>query len=198
MANSRTPDAPTMPLSTETPTPSLADEFDALYRETRAKMGQEDLDQIRKVAAYSRAIDQRARQLIMEGEEPGALLRGAVLRALHIVLEFSELGHNIMHGSYDHLEPLEPGNPFHSERWDWDFVTDPGEWKLMHHRNHHPFTNIVGKDHDLGYSLARLFPGQNWYGHHALQAAVLGAAVVPEVSASDQAETDRGVGFQPA
>ena len=31
-----------------------------------------------------------------------------------------------------------------------------------------------------------------------VQAAVLGAAVVPEVSASDQAETDRGVGFQPA
>ena len=47
MASSRTPDAPTMPLTTETPTPSLADEFDALYRETRAKMGQEDLDQIR-------------------------------------------------------------------------------------------------------------------------------------------------------
>lgn len=154
--------------------PTLADEFDALYRETRAMMGDEDLEHIRNVAAYSRALDARARELIMHGGSRDALWRGALLRGLHILLEFSELGHNILHGSYDHLEP---GGSFHSERWDWDFVTDPTEWKVMHHRNHHPFTNIVGKDHDLGFSIARLFPEQNWYGHHAIQAGVLGMFV---------------------
>lgn len=156
---------------------SLSAELDALYRDTRARMGVEDLEHIRRVADYSRAIDARARELIQRGSSPREVARGAVLRGLHTLLEFSELGHNILHGSYDDLEHLDPGGPFHSERWDWDFVTDPREWKVMHHQNHHPHTNIVGKDHDLGYSIARLLPGQSWYGHHAFQAAILGLFV---------------------
>jgi len=143
----------------------------ALYEATRARMGEEDLAHIRHVAAYSRAIKARSRELIENGGKDGALQRGVVLHMLHVLLEFSELGHNIMHGCYDHL----PDNgEFHSERWVWDFVTDPREWRVMHHQNHHPYTNIVGVDHDIGYSFLRLLPGQNWFGHHAVQPAILG------------------------
>jgi len=37
-------------------TTSLSEDLQALYDETRALMGEEDLAHIRKVAAYSRAI----------------------------------------------------------------------------------------------------------------------------------------------
>ncbi|MDO8331965.1 MAG: fatty acid desaturase [Fluviicoccus sp.] len=149
---------------------TLAEDLQALYDEARARMGDEDLAHIRKVAAYSRAIKARSRELIQKGGKPDALKRGIALYMMHVLLEFSELGHNIMHGSFDNL----PGvGEFHSDKWQWDFVTDVREWKVMHHQNHHPFTNIVGKDHDLGYSFVRLYPTQNWYGHHAVQPAVL-------------------------
>jgi len=153
---------------------SLTADLQALYAETRAKVGDEDLAHIRRIAAYAEAIKARSAELIQKGGKPDALRRGIVLKALHTQLEFSELGHNIMHGSYDHLPHA---GIFHSERWVWDFMVDPREWRVMHHQNHHPFTNIVGKDHDLGYSVLRVKPGQSWYGHHALQAPLLALAL---------------------
>ena len=45
----------------------------------------------------------------------------------------------------------------------------------MHHVGHHPNTNIVGKDHDLGYSIFRGSAGQDWYGHHLGQVALISA-----------------------
>lgn len=145
---------------------SLVNDITTLYAETKAKMGEEDLKHIRNVAAYSKAIKKRSEELIKNSESLQAWSRGVALGALHTLLEFSELGHNIMHGSYDHLPNA---GEFHSERWVWDFVTDPREWSVMHHQNHHPFTNIVGKDHDLGYSFLRSLAGQNWYAHHSVQ-----------------------------
>ncbi|UUM29116.1 fatty acid desaturase [Acinetobacter colistiniresistens] len=149
---------------------SLVLELKALYDTTKAKVGDEDLAHIRNVAAYSKAIKARSDKLIQQGGKPNAVMRGSVLGALHILLEFSELGHNIMHGSYDHLPNC---GEFHSERWVWGIVADPHEWRVMHHQNHHPFTNIVGKDHDIGYSFLRLKPGQSWYGHNIIQFPLL-------------------------
>ena len=150
--------------------PSLADALDAIYADARAKIGAEDLAHIRKVHAYSKAIEQRGRELITHGSSPRAIARGISLRALRLVLEFSELGHNIMHGGYDHLPDV---GPYHSERFRWALAVDPEQWRVMHHLNHHPKTGIIGQDHDLGFSTARFFPGQDWYAHHALQPLLL-------------------------
>lgn len=149
---------------------SLTDDLKALYEQTRAKVGDEDLAHIRNVAAYAKAIKARSQELIQQGGKSNAMMRGVALRTLHTLLEFSELGHNIMHGSYDHLSNA---GEFHSERWVWDFVTDPREWRVMHHQNHHPFTNVVGVDHDIGYSFLRIKPGQSWFGHHIIQFPLL-------------------------
>lgn len=154
---------------------SLADDLHALYEKTKAKVGEEDLAHIQHVAAYSKAIKARSEELIQQGGKPNAMMRGVALRTLHTLLEFSELGHNIMHGSYDHLPNA---GEFHSERWVWDFVTDPHEWRVMHHQNHHPFTNIVDMDHDLGYSFARIKSGQPWFAHNLVQFPVLLALLV--------------------
>ncbi|MEN8320021.1 fatty acid desaturase [Acinetobacter junii] len=148
-----------------------------LYEDTRAKIGDEDLAHIRNVAAYSKAIKARSQVLILEGNKPDALKRGIILHALHVLLEFSELGHNILHGSYDHLPNV---GEFHSKHWTWDFVADPKEWQVMHHQNHHPYTNIVGLDHDIGYSFLRVKSGQAWFVHHLLQLpVVLALALLP-------------------
>jgi ferredoxin-NADP reductase/fatty acid desaturase len=142
----------------------LADELQALYN-------QADLEHVRTVTAYGRAIDARRLELLRTGG-PRAAGRAAVLEMLYRLLQFSELGHNILHGSYDHL----PGSgEYHSDRYDWDFNVDVVQWKVMHHEGHHPYTNIVGKDHDLGYSVLRGQAAQDWFGHHAVQLALLGA-----------------------
>ncbi|PTM87888.1 fatty acid desaturase [Dietzia psychralcaliphila] len=149
----------------------LAEAIQALYARAKAEVGQEDLTHIRNVTAYGQAIDARRRELLREGG-PRAIRRATALEMMYRLMQFSELGHNIVHGSYDHL----PDNgEYHSDRYDWDFNVDTGHWKTMHHAGHHPNTNIVGKDHDLGYSVFRGSAGQDWYGHHLGQVAFISA-----------------------
>ncbi|AEF42903.1 fatty acid desaturase [Hoyosella subflava] len=151
---------------------ALSEEIQDLYARTKAKVGEEDLAHIRAVSAYSKAIDARRRELLRSGG-PKAVSRAVVLEMLYRLLQFSELGHNIIHGSYDHLPNA---GEFHSDRYDWDFNVDIAEWKVMHHEGHHPNTNILGRDHDLGYSVVRAQAGQDWFGHHALQLLLVGGA----------------------
>ena len=154
--------------------PGLADELQALYDQTRAAMGAADLEHIRSVTAYGQAINARRLELLRDGG-PRAVARAIVLEMLYRLLQFSELGHNILHGTYDDL----PGNgDYHSDRYQWDFNVDPAQWKVMHHEGHHPNTNIIGKDHDLGYSILRGQPAQDWFGHHAIQVGLF-AAISP-------------------
>lgn len=149
----------------------LADELQRLYDQTRAAMGEADLEHIRTVTAYGQAINARRLELLRAGG-PGGTGRAIVLEMLYRLLQFSELGHNVLHGSYDDL----PGSgEYHSDRYSWDFNVDVAQWKVMHHEGHHPYTNIVGKDHDLGYSVLRGQAAQDWFGHHAVQLALLGA-----------------------
>ena len=152
---------------------TLAEELQALYDQTRATMGEGDLAHIRRVTAYGKAIDARRLQLLHEGG-PGAARRAAVLEALYRLLQFSELGHNVLHGTYDHLAD---NGEYHSDRYPWDFNVDEAQWKVMHHEGHHPNTNILGRDHDLGYSIVRAQAAQDWFGHHAVQVALIGAAL---------------------
>lgn len=154
---------------------TLAEDLQSLYDQIKAKVGDEDLSHIQNVAAYSKAIKARSEELIKYGGKPNAMMRGVALRALHTLLEFAELGHNIMHGSYDHLPNA---GKFHSEQWVWDFVIDPREWRVMHHQNHHPFTNVIGLDHDLGYSFLRAKSGQSWFGHHVIQFPLIWAIAI--------------------
>lgn len=158
----------------------LADELQALYVRAKAEVGEQDLAHVRNVTAYGQAIDARRLELLREGS-PRAIGRAAALEVLYRLMQFSELGHNIIHGSYDHL----PGNgEYHSDRYRWDFNVDVDHWKTMHHVGHHPNTNIVDKDHDLGYSIMRGSAGQDWYGHHVAQLAIVSAlaAMAPQAA----------------
>ncbi|MCE5288054.1 MAG: fatty acid desaturase, partial [Nocardiaceae bacterium] len=105
---------------------TLANELQDLYARTKAKVGDEDLAHIRAVAAYAEAINARRLELVRSGT-PKAMSRAVVLEMLYRLLQFSELGHNIIHGSYDHLPNA---GEFHSDRYEWDFNVDIAEWKV--------------------------------------------------------------------
>jgi linoleoyl-CoA desaturase len=69
-----------------------------------------------------------------------------------------EIGHNVLHGQWDWMnDPV-----INSQCWDWDNVSPASGWKFSHNYVHHTFTNIRGKDRDLGYEIMRIDPHQKW------------------------------------
>jgi linoleoyl-CoA desaturase len=50
----------------------------------------------------------------------------------------------------------------HSSTWDWDHVSPPEQWRQAHNVQHHTYTNIIGKDNDLGYGIMRVDEDQKW------------------------------------
>ena len=51
----------------------------------------------------------------------------------------------------------------HSSTWDWDTASPAAAWKHSHNYVHHTYTNIVGKDKDVGYEIMRIDPKQKWH-----------------------------------
>lgn len=150
---------------------AFAAEISALYRETKAKVGQQDLDHIEKVDRFSKALEKKGRELINQGKGFSSWKSGIVMLVSHYTIEFSELGHNILHGQYDHLENA---GRFHSSKWTWNNTMDEKDWALMHNTVHHPFTNIKEKDHDLGYFAFRVNGAQKWRWYSIFQPFALG------------------------
>jgi fatty acid desaturase len=57
----------------------------------------------------------------------------------------------------------------HSSTWDWDTASTKEAWKHSHNYIHHTYTNIRGKDKDLGYEIMRIDPHQPWHPVYLLQ-----------------------------
>jgi fatty acid desaturase len=70
-----------------------------------------------------------------------------------------EIGHNVMHGQWDWMR--DPA--VHSTTWEWDAASTAESWKQSHNFQHHTYTNVVGKDRDLGYSMMRVDSEQPWH-----------------------------------
>jgi fatty acid desaturase len=81
------------------------------------------------------------------------------------VLENMEIGHNVMHGQWDWMNDPH----INSEAWDWDTASPAEAWRHSHNYEHHTFTNIRGKDRDLGYEIMRVDPHQRWHPIYLLQ-----------------------------
>jgi linoleoyl-CoA desaturase len=56
-----------------------------------------------------------------------------------------------------------------SRNWDWDTASPADAWRHSHNYEHHTFTNIRGKDRDLGYEIMRIDPHQKWHPIYLLQ-----------------------------
>jgi linoleoyl-CoA desaturase len=50
----------------------------------------------------------------------------------------------------------------HSTTWEWDSATPAAQWKVSHNEQHHTYTNVIGKDNDLGYGIMRVDEDQEW------------------------------------
>src|SRR3978361_576886 len=50
----------------------------------------------------------------------------------------------------------------HSSTWEWDLVSSSQDWKNSHNYEHHTYTNVLGKDRDVGYGLLRISEEQAW------------------------------------
>src|SRR4051812_28711236 len=76
-----------------------------------------------------------------------------------------EIGHNVLHGQWDWMnDPV-----INSSAWDWDTASTAEAWKHSHNYIHHTYTNIRGKDKDLGYEIMRIDPAQKWHPVYLLQ-----------------------------
>jgi fatty acid desaturase len=73
-----------------------------------------------------------------------------------------EIGHNVMHGQYDWMG--DPG--LNSRMYEWDNVCPSDQWKYSHNYIHHTFTNILGKDRDIGYGILRMDEDQKWHPYY--------------------------------
>src|SRR6202023_2752498 len=96
---------------------------------------------------------------------PPAWLAGTAALSLAKILENMEIGHNVMHGQWDWMNDPD----INSKSWDWDTASPADAWRHSHNYEHHTFTNISGKDRDLGYEIMRIDPHQKWHPVYLLQ-----------------------------
>jgi linoleoyl-CoA desaturase len=143
----------------------LAAELDALAAEVRADLGADDAAYIRRMIRTQRSLDAAGRGLLLFARYRPAAVTGAALLTLGKVLENMEIGHNVMHGQWDWMN--DPS--IHSSTWEWDAASTARSWKRAHNFQHHTYTNVIGKDRDLGYSAMRVHPDQPWHPVYLLQ-----------------------------
>ncbi len=144
---------------------ALARELDAIGAETRADLGASDAAYIRRIIAIQRGLEAGGRGLLLLSRYRPALAGGTVLLTVAKVLENMEIGHNVMHGQWDWMR--DPA--VHSTTWEWDAASTAQSWKTSHNVQHHTYTNVLGKDRDLGYSAMRVDPEQPWSPVYLLQ-----------------------------
>src|SRR6195952_2293695 len=137
----------------------LGDRLKAIYERVCSDRGQRDADYIRKVIRAQRSLEVGGRALLFAGVLPPAWLAGTAMLSVAKILENMEIGHNVLHGQWDWMnDPV-----INSSAWDWDTASTSEAWKHSHNYIHHTYTNIRGKDRDLGYEIMRIAPHQPWH-----------------------------------
>lgn len=132
--------------------------LDAIREKTIADLGERDAQYIRKLMKIQRRCEVGGRVLLFAGILPPAWIAGTALLSVSKILENMEIGHNVMHGQYDFMkDPAINGN-----RYDWDNTCPGDTWRHSHNYMHHTYTNIVGKDRDVGYGILRMAEEQPW------------------------------------
>ena len=137
----------------------IGKEFDAIHDEVFNSLGETDARYIHNVIALHRQLALLSRAILLGSRYPGAWLLGTAVLGIAKILENMEIGHNVMHGQWDWMnDPT-----INSANWDWDSASTKEAWKHSHNFVHHTYTNIRGKDHDLGYEIMRIDPHQPWH-----------------------------------
>ncbi len=137
----------------------FGEKVDAIRREVMDSLGEKDAAYIYKIRNFVRYSEIASRGMLMfAGWIPPVWLAGTTLLGISKIVENMELGHNVMHGQFDWLN--DPS--LNGANYDWDTISTGDDWKYTHNYVHHTYTNIVGKDHDVGYGLLRVSESQKW------------------------------------
>jgi NADPH-dependent stearoyl-CoA 9-desaturase len=145
----------------------LGREFDAIHDEVYEDLGDRDRKYIVSMIELHRRLAVLGRVLLLGSRYKAGWLAGTSALSAAKILENMEIGHNVLHGQWDWMN-----DPYiHSSTWDWDTASTAEAWKHSHNYIHHTYTNIIGKDKDLGYEIMRIDPHQKWHPVYLLQPA---------------------------
>ena len=130
-------------------------EMDAIRQRIIDELGEEDATYIRNIVKTQRTLEIAGRALFYV---PPAWPLAVAALSVSKILDNMEIGHNVMHGQYDWMG--DPG--LNSKMYEWDNVCPSEQWKYSHNYIHHTYTNILGKDRDIGYGVLRMDEDQKW------------------------------------
>lgn len=140
-------------------------EIDSLREEALRDRGQRDVDHLRSVVRVMRYTGAAGRFLLHFGVDPVTFVVGTAALGVSKILENMEIGHNVMHGQYDWTrDPRLDGRTY-----DWDIGCTADHWREYHNYEHHTFTNVIGRDRDVGYGFLRVSSEQPWNPTHLFQ-----------------------------
>ncbi len=140
-------------------------ELDELHEQVKADLGDRDAKYIRSMISMQRMLALLGRFELFASRWRAPWVLGTSTLGLAKILENMEIGHNVMHGQWDWMnDPV-----INSRAWDWDTASTAESWRHSHNFIHHTYTNIRGKDRDLGYEIMRIDPQQKWHPAYLLQ-----------------------------
>jgi linoleoyl-CoA desaturase len=144
---------------------AIGKEFDELHDQVFEDLGERDAKYIHGMIDMHRRLALLGRVLLVGSRSRPLWWAGTATLSLAKILENMEIGHNVMHGQWDWMnDPV-----INSSAWDWDSASTAEAWKHSHNYIHHTYTNIRGKDKDLGYEIMRIDPHQKWHPVYLLQ-----------------------------
>ncbi len=132
--------------------------LDAIRADVLATRGADDAAYIHRVIDAQRRLEIGSRAVLLGSLLPPLWLLGTAGLSVAKILENMEIGHNVMHGQWDWMRD----STIHSTTWEWDNATPSDMWKHSHNELHHTYTNVLGKDNDLGYGIMRVDEEQRW------------------------------------
>jgi NADPH-dependent stearoyl-CoA 9-desaturase len=141
---------------------NLGKDLDAIRQQVLDTRGERDATYIRRVIAAQRTLEASSRIVLLFSLFPPAWLAGTTGLSVAKILENMEIGHNVMHGQWDWMRDPK----IHSTTWEWDNASPAEQWKHAHNEEHHTYTNVIGRDGDLGYGIMRVDEEQPWHPFH--------------------------------
>src|SRR3954454_2347410 len=144
---------------------AIGRELDAIRQEVLDSRGERDATYIRRVIDTQRKLELSGRLSLLASSYRPAWLFGTACLSAAKILDNMEIGHNVLHGQWDWMRDPK----IHSTTWDWDHASPPEHWKRSHNVLHHTYTNIIGKDNDLGYGIMRVDEDQPWKPRYLVQ-----------------------------
>jgi fatty acid desaturase len=140
----------------------LGRRLDAIRQEVVESRGAADAAYIRRMIKTQRGLEAGSRAVLLFSIFPPAWLLGTAGLSAAKILDNMEIGHNILHGQWDWMRDPK----IHSTTWEWDMASPSEQWKHSHNELHHTYTNVIGKDNDLGYGIMRVDEDQTWAPFH--------------------------------